>query len=240
MVFTVWCVCNWLARTKVWPRLPPSDTSGMNCQPGLVTQHQWLTSVKLLWLNGSKSPQSGSQIMWKAWNQKSGGRLMSNNHVFVLVSVYFWLGSALRMNLLLEFKGKEMISLWLRSDSAAVLKDAIFAVSVLSPPVPCTLQKVAAPCSTCCTTKPTSGQNWYSEVCWGHEANSYCSWLDCGDAEYVYFLKFAEKYSVIRNPASFIYLSMRHKLIIRVINDVGLPEKGLSVVKHINLWVYFH
>lgn len=111
MVFTVWCVCNWLARTKVWPRLPPSDTSGMNCQPGLVTQHQWLTSVKLLWLNGSKSPQSGSQIMWKAWNQKSGGRLMSNNHVFVLVSVYFWLGSALRMNLLLEFKGKEMISL---------------------------------------------------------------------------------------------------------------------------------
>ena len=45
---------------------PPSDTSGMNCEPGLVTRHQWLTSVKLLWLNGSKSLQSGSQIMWKA------------------------------------------------------------------------------------------------------------------------------------------------------------------------------
>ena len=39
----------------------PSNTFGMNwnagCEPDIIAQHQCLTSLMLLWLNGSKSPQ---------------------------------------------------------------------------------------------------------------------------------------------------------------------------------------
>ena len=48
-----------------------SNTFGMNwnadCEPGLIAQHQCLTSLMLLWLNGSKSPQQCSNISWKAF-----------------------------------------------------------------------------------------------------------------------------------------------------------------------------
>ena len=44
----------------------PLNTFGMNwnadCEPGLITQHQCPTSLMLLWLNGSKSPQQCSNI----------------------------------------------------------------------------------------------------------------------------------------------------------------------------------
>ena len=44
----------------------PSNTFGMNwnadCEPHLITQHQCPTSLMLLWLNGSKSPQQCSNI----------------------------------------------------------------------------------------------------------------------------------------------------------------------------------
>ena len=47
----------------------PSNTFGMNlnadCEPGLIAQHQCLTSPLLFWwLNGSKSPQQCSSIWW--------------------------------------------------------------------------------------------------------------------------------------------------------------------------------
>ena len=39
----------------------PSNAFGMNsngdCESGLITQHKYPTSLMLLWLNGSKSPQ---------------------------------------------------------------------------------------------------------------------------------------------------------------------------------------
>ena len=42
----------------------PLNTFGMNwkadCEPGLIAQHQCPTSIMLLWLNGSKSPQQCS------------------------------------------------------------------------------------------------------------------------------------------------------------------------------------
>ncbi|CDQ83365.1 unnamed protein product [Oncorhynchus mykiss] len=45
---------------------PPLNTFGMNwnndCKPGLSAQHQCPTSLMLLWLNGSKSPQQCSNI----------------------------------------------------------------------------------------------------------------------------------------------------------------------------------
>jgi hypothetical protein len=44
----------------------PSNTFGMNwnpdCEPGLIAQHHCPTSLMLLWLNGSKSPQRCSII----------------------------------------------------------------------------------------------------------------------------------------------------------------------------------
>jgi hypothetical protein len=44
----------------------PLNTFGMNwnadCEPGPITQHQCPTSLMLLWLNGSKSPQQCSNI----------------------------------------------------------------------------------------------------------------------------------------------------------------------------------
>ena len=44
----------------------PMNTFGMNwnanCEPGLIAQHQWPTSLMLLWLNGSKSPQQCSNM----------------------------------------------------------------------------------------------------------------------------------------------------------------------------------
>ena len=53
----------------------PSNTFGMNwnadCEPGLITQHQCPTSLMLLWLNGSKSPQQCSNIAGEP-SQKSG------------------------------------------------------------------------------------------------------------------------------------------------------------------------
>jgi hypothetical protein len=44
----------------------PVNTFGINwnadCEPGLIAQHQGPTSLMLLWLNGSKSPQQCSNI----------------------------------------------------------------------------------------------------------------------------------------------------------------------------------
>lgn len=48
---------------NLWPQ-PPSNTFRINwnadCEPGLIAQHQWHTSL------------SDSKIRWKAWNQSSG------------------------------------------------------------------------------------------------------------------------------------------------------------------------
>lgn len=35
------------------------------CEPGLVTQHQWPTSLMHLWPKGNKSLQPGFKILWK-------------------------------------------------------------------------------------------------------------------------------------------------------------------------------
>ncbi len=49
------------------PTSAAHNTFGMNWnanfEPGLITHNQWLTSLMLWWLNGSKSLQSGSKIM---------------------------------------------------------------------------------------------------------------------------------------------------------------------------------
>jgi hypothetical protein len=70
----------------------PSNTFGMNwngdCEPGLIAQHQCLTSLMLLWLNGSKSPQQCSnigtfQMSGGCYFPKGGGeQLHSNSHDF--------------------------------------------------------------------------------------------------------------------------------------------------------------
>lgn len=41
-----------------------------NCEPGFITQHQYMNSPMLLWLSGSKSLQQGNRISWNdfaAW-----------------------------------------------------------------------------------------------------------------------------------------------------------------------------
>lgn len=50
----------------------PSNTFGM--KPGLITQLQWVTSLMLLWLKGSKQgfAQARFKIWCQAWNHKSG------------------------------------------------------------------------------------------------------------------------------------------------------------------------
>jgi hypothetical protein len=52
----------------------PSNTYGMNWnadfEPSLITQHQCPTSLMLLWLNESKSPQQCSNILWKAFPEE--------------------------------------------------------------------------------------------------------------------------------------------------------------------------
>ena len=52
----------------------PSNTFGINwnadCEPGLITQHQCSTSLMLLWLNGSKSTQQCSNILWKTFPEE--------------------------------------------------------------------------------------------------------------------------------------------------------------------------
>lgn len=56
--------------TEPWPELL-SNTFVMNwnadCEPGLITQHQRLTSLMLLWLKGRKFLQPGCNILWKAF-----------------------------------------------------------------------------------------------------------------------------------------------------------------------------
>ena len=47
-----------------WPAQSP-DLNPTDCEPGLIAQHQCPTSLMLLWLNGSKSPQQCSNIQWK-------------------------------------------------------------------------------------------------------------------------------------------------------------------------------
>ncbi len=74
----------------------PSNTFRMNwnanCEPGLTAQHQCWTSVTLLYPNGNKSLQPGSNIWWKTWKQNSGGcyscRLMSMTLEWDTVSWY--------------------------------------------------------------------------------------------------------------------------------------------------------
>ena len=71
----------------------PSNTFGINWnadgEPGLIAQHQCLTSLMLLWLNGSKSQQQCSNIQWKAFpeqwrplQQQRGDQLHINAHDF--------------------------------------------------------------------------------------------------------------------------------------------------------------
>lgn len=108
---------KWISQSGVeqldWPaRSPdiktPSKTLGMNCnadcEPDLLTQHQRWTSLTLLRLNGSRSPKPCSNILWNAWNHKSGGcyssRIMPHGSGMrfskttcgcnVQMSTYFW------------------------------------------------------------------------------------------------------------------------------------------------------
>ena len=71
----------------------PSHTFGMNwnadCEPDLIAQYQCLTSLMIVWLNGSKSPEQCSNISWKAFpeewrlfSQQSGDQLNINSHRF--------------------------------------------------------------------------------------------------------------------------------------------------------------
>ena len=60
-----------------------------NKSVGLITQHPCPTSLMLLWLNGSKSPQQCSSIQWKAFQEKwrllqqqSRNQLHINAHYF--------------------------------------------------------------------------------------------------------------------------------------------------------------
>lgn len=58
------------ARTAQSPDLNTSDTFGMNwtthSEPDMISQHQYWTSLMLLWLNGSESLQKGSTSAGKA------------------------------------------------------------------------------------------------------------------------------------------------------------------------------
>ena len=64
---------DWAAQTSGLLASTSLNTFGMNwnadCEPGVISQHQYPTSIKLLWLNGSKSPQQCSK--WKAFPEES-------------------------------------------------------------------------------------------------------------------------------------------------------------------------
>ena len=92
---------KWFVKIGLWDDWPaqspdlktPSNTFGMNwnadCEPDLITQRQCPTSLMLLWLNGSKSPQQCSNIKWKTFpeewrllQQQRGNQLHINAHDF--------------------------------------------------------------------------------------------------------------------------------------------------------------
>lgn len=72
LLFWVWWGRTWFGCTElppnqhfqdeleIWPRARPHHPTSV------------LDSLMLLWLNGSKSLQPGSQTWWKVWEQRSG------------------------------------------------------------------------------------------------------------------------------------------------------------------------